>query len=138
MNLATRIACIIGNLVTAAACILGMLTYYEGIPLLRDSWLLRQVPVLGTIAGGAVRRRIDGALVGYVARSEKIAADARAAEAERQRQAATLALEESRKRMLAAQTLKDKAHADLEKRIAADSDGGCTWGADDDEFVRHH
>lgn len=78
-------------------------------------------------------------LAGYVALSEKTAAEAQAAKEEHDRIAAQQALEESRKRELSATQAKDKANAELAKRIAADTDGGCSWSSDDDAFrLRKH
>jgi hypothetical protein len=77
-------------------------------------------------------------LEGYVLLSEKTAAEAKAAKEAHDRQAAQQALEESRKREIVAQQAKDTANAELAKRIAADTDGGCGWTSDDDTWsVRH-
>lgn len=106
---------------------------------------------LGKIAGGAllIVALIAGGklwlishdhavLQGYVLLSEKTAADAKAAKEAHDKQAAQQALEESRKRELSATQAKDQARADLQKRIAADNDSGCTWTSDDDSFQLRH
>ncbi|MBX5269646.1 hypothetical protein HJB99_13320 [Rhizobium sp. NLR17b] len=57
------------------------------------------------------------ARAGYVLMSEKTAADARAAEMERQRNAASLASEEHRKRLMAAEATEQAASDTLETEI---------------------
>ncbi|MBX4950222.1 hypothetical protein HJA95_11695 [Rhizobium binae] len=57
------------------------------------------------------------ARAGYVMLAEKTAAEARAAEMERQRNAASLATEEHRKRLLAAEVAEQAARDTLENEI---------------------
>jgi hypothetical protein len=78
-------------------------------------------------------------LSGYVALSEKTAAETKSKELERQALAAKQTTEEYRKRAADAEKLKDDANAKLAKRIADDTaDDGCTWGDPDDAWLRHH
>ena len=71
-------------------------------------------------------------LEGYVLLSEKTAAEARANELERQRNAATQALEEYRKRAVADALTQQKLEAQLEEAIRNDNqnmdDGDYRWG----------
>lgn len=74
----------------------------------------------------------DAALLkGYVLLSEKTAAEARAAELERQRNAAAQALEDYRKRAVADALTQQKRQADLEEAIRNDNqtmdDGDYRW-----------
>lgn len=113
----------------AAASVLATVFYYEGLHL----------PFIGQVIGGAISHRLEN----YVELSERVAAEAKAAREEHDKLAAQQALEEERKRAIAAEQLRDEAHAELEKRIAEDAaagsaDGGCTWSGDDDEWLRHH
>jgi hypothetical protein len=117
-----------------AISVIATVLYYEGLHL----------PFIGQVINGAIAHRLEG----YVALSEKTAAEAKAAREEHDRLAAQQSLEEARKREAAATKLKDQAHAELEKRIANDaaasksnaSGGGCDdgWNASDDDWVRHH
>lgn len=110
---------------SAAVAVLATVLYYEGL----------RLPFLGQVIDGAVAHRLEG----YVQLSEKTAADAKAAKEEHDKLAAQQSLEEARKRLAAAETAKDQAHAELEKRIADDAaDGGCSWSSDDDAWLRHH
>lgn len=72
-------------------------------------------------------------LKGYVLLSEKTAAEARANELERQRNAATQALEEYRKRAVADVLTQQKLEAQLEEAIRNDNqnmdDGDYRWNA---------
>lgn len=75
----------------------------------------------------------DSALLeGYVLRAEKTAAEAKANELERQRNAATQALEEYRKRAVADALTQQKLEAQLEEAIRNDNqnmdDGDYRWG----------
>ena len=76
-------------------------------------------------------------LKGYVLLSEKAAAEARANELERQRNAATQALEEYRKRAVADALTQQKLEAQLEEAIRNDNanpdDGDYRW-SDADRF----
>lgn len=74
----------------------------------------------------------DAALLkGYVLLSEKTAADAKAAELERQRNAAAQALEDYRKRAVADALAQQKRQAELEEAIRNDNqtmdDGDYRW-----------
>lgn len=75
---------------------------------------------------------------GYVALSVLEAANARAAEVERQRAAATTALENYRKRAVEAETAEEEANARLEAAIAADGPGECSWTDDDLRWLREN
>lgn len=89
-----------------------------------------------TIDNPSVRKE---ALAGYVLKSEKISAEAKAAEMERQRNAATQSLEEYRKRAASAEKAKKEANERLEKLIAEDSgDDGLRWNDADVEWLRQH
>lgn len=74
-------------------------------------------------------------LKGYVLLSEKTAAEARANELERQRNAATQALEEYRKRAVADALTQQKLEAQLEEAIRNDNanpdDGDYRWSSRD-------
>lgn len=121
------------------AGIIATLIYWLGIPLLNDYPVLRNIPLVGQIAVGHVETVRAEALAGYVLQSEKISAEARAAEMERQRNAATQSLEEYRKRAAAAEKAKEEANERLEKLIAEDSgDDGLRWGDADLEWLRQH
>ncbi len=100
--------------------------YWTGLPVLNDYPILKNIPLLGHIALGHVQTVKEEALKGYVLESEKTTAEAKAAELERQRNAASQALEEARKRQAAddaAQLAKDAQTeieiADYEKKISA-------------------
>lgn len=78
----------------------------------------------------------DSALLkGYVLLSEKTAAEAKANEMERQRNAAALTLEDYRKRALADALTQQKLEAQLEEAIRNDNqnmdDGDYRWGDGD-------
>jgi uncharacterized protein (DUF4415 family) len=107
--------------------------------------LLTAFVILASLYGGFklwLHEHDKAILAGFVALSEKTAAEAKAAKEEHDKQAAQQALEEQRKRTAAAEKLKDDANAELEKRIADDAkntaDGGCGWNADDDAHVMQH
>lgn len=81
----------------------------------------------------------EAALKGYVLASEKTAAEAKAAEMERQRDAVAKSLEEHRKRAIAAEKAKEEANEKLEKLIAEDSgDDGAVWTDDDVRWLSEH
>lgn len=79
---------------------------------------------------------------GYVVLAEKVAAEAEAAELRRQRDAASVALEEHRKRLAVAEAAEEQANGRLEKEIAEneialDAAGrSCRAGSDDIEWLR--
>lgn len=82
----------------------------------------------------------DAALLnGYVLLSEKTAAEAKAAEMERQRNAAALALEDYRKRAVADALTQQKLEAQLEQAIKDDNqnmdDGDYRWSDDDRRWL---
>ena len=82
----------------------------------------------------------DAALLkGYVLLSEKTAAEAKAAEMERQRNAASLALEDYRKRAVADALTQQKLEAQLEQAIKDDNqnmdDGDYRWSDDDRRWL---
>lgn len=84
----------------------------------------------------SVRR---AALEGYVLKSEKTAAEALAAEMERQRDVAARSLEEHRERAIAAEKAKEDANEKLEKLIAEDAgDDGAVWTGDDVRWLSEH
>ncbi|NKJ77771.1 hypothetical protein [Rhizobium leguminosarum] len=84
----------------------------------------------------SVRR---AALDGYVLKSEKTAAEAKAAEMERQRDVAAQSLEEHRRRAIAAEKAKEEANEKLEKLVAEDSgDDGAVWTANDLHWLSDH
>ena len=78
-------------------------------------------------------------LSGYVLRVEKTAAEARANELERQRNAATQVLEEYRKRAVADALTQQKLEAQLEEAIRNDNsnpdDGDYRWSRDDERWL---
>lgn len=78
-------------------------------------------------------------LKGYVLLSEKTSAEARANELERQRNAATQALEEYRKRAVADALTQQKLEAQLEEAIRNDNanpdDGDYRWTRDDERWL---
>jgi hypothetical protein len=124
-----------GAVITAA---ISIIVFYEGVPVARKLPFVGHLPVIGWIIEGEVGRRLEG----YVTLSENAAAEAKASKEQHDRLAAQQALEEARRRAIAAEKLKDDAHAELEKRIAEDAadgaDDGCGWSRDDDEWLRHH
>ncbi len=82
----------------------------------------------------------DAALLeGYVLLSEKTAAEAKAAEMERQRNAAALALEENRKRALADALILQQLEVKQEQAIKDDNqnmdDGDYRWSNDDRRWL---
>ena len=89
----------------ALIAIAGTVIRYEGIAL----------PFVGQVVNGAIAERLEG----YVARTEKAAAEARAAEMKRQADAARAAADQFRKRVIEAEAAEAIAQADLEKGIAA-------------------
>lgn len=122
----------------ALAALLLAILFYEGVPVIQNIPLIGHLPLLGWIIEGEVGRRLDG----YATLSELTAAKARAEREEHDRLAVQQSLEQERRRHAATEKLKDDAHAALEKRIAEDAadnpGGGCTWSADDDQWLRHH
>ncbi|MDP9572375.1 UNVERIFIED_ORG: hypothetical protein J2W66_002868 [Agrobacterium larrymoorei] len=80
-------------------------------------------------------------LKGYVLLSEKTAAEAKANEMERQRNAAALALEDYRKRALADALTQQKLEAQLEEAIRDDNqnleDGDYRWSDADRLWLCH-
>ncbi|QYA14489.1 hypothetical protein I8E17_00890 [Rhizobium sp. AB2/73] len=118
--------------------------YWTGLPILNDYPILKAVPLIGDIAVGRVQTVKDEALKGYVLESEKTTAEAKTAELERQRNAASQALEEARKRQAAddaAQLTKDAQTdieiADYEKKLAA-ADRQCLVDDADVQFLQSH
>lgn len=81
----------------------------------------------------------DALLEGYVLLSEKTAAEAKALEMERQRNAAALALEENRKRALADALILQQLEAKQEQAIKDDNqnmdDGDYRWSDDDRSWL---
>ncbi|WP_028747976.1 hypothetical protein [Rhizobium mesoamericanum] len=83
-------------------------------------------------------------LSGYVLLSEKTAAEAKAAEIERQRNAASQALDEHRKRLAAAEASEQAAKDTLENEIKAyelqlsEKNRACFADAADRDFILHH
>lgn len=81
----------------------------------------------------------ETALEGYVLKSEKTAAEALAAEMERQRDVAAQSLDEHRNRAIAAEKAKEEANEKLEKLIAEDNgDDGAVWTDDDRIWLSEH
>lgn len=83
------------------------------------------------------------ARAGYVLLAEKAAADARAAEMERQRNAASLASEEHHKRLLAAEVAEQAARDTLETEIQSyelqrEKNHACAVTAADRQWLLHH
>lgn len=81
---------------------------------------------------------------GYVFVAEKTAAEARAAELERQRNAASQAVEEHRKRLEAAQASEQAAKDTLEdeiakyERVLSQNNRSCTLSPDDKRWLLEH
>lgn len=69
-----------------------------------------------------------------VSEAEHAAVAAQLAEERRQRELASQITEDARKRAEAAVRARDKARADLEARIAADTADGCSWNEDDEKW----
>lgn len=84
------------------------------------------------------------ARAGYVLLAEKTAAEAKAAEMERQRNAAAQATEEHRKRLEAAQASEQAAKDTLETEIRSNElilsqkNRACIADSDDRTFILHH
>lgn len=124
-----------------AALLIGMaisaivlLFFYEGLHL----------PLIGQVINGRVANAAAGAREGYVALAEKTTAEAKAAEMERQRNAAAQAVSEAAKRQAAdelAQQAKDAetdvAIADYEKKLAA-ANRECLADPADVQFLQSH
>ena len=124
------IRCILSALGLALLTVIGTVTYYEGISL----------PLFGQVITGEIADRLEG----YVAQSEKVAADARAAEWQRQAEAAQTANVEFQKRLTAAKAVEATARVKLEEGIAAyekrlvDTRRACLLDDDDlSEILRH-
>jgi hypothetical protein len=124
------IRCILSALGLALLAIVGTVIHYEGISL----------PIVGQVTNGEIAGRLEG----YVALTEKISADVRAAELKRQADAARAATEQFRKRTIEAEAAEAVAQADLEKRIALneqrllEAKRRCDLDADDvDSILRH-
>ena len=75
---------------------------------------------------------------GYVTQVMLEAVQAKLDEAERQKQGYITALGEYRTRADNAIQARDQANAKLEEAIAADKSDGCTWTADDLEWLRNN
>ena len=99
------IRCILQALGLALLAIAGTVIRYEGISL----------PIVGQLFDGEIAGRLEG----YVALSEKTAAEAKVIEIRRQAEASKASTEQFRKRALAAETAEAIAQAELEKGIAA-------------------
>ncbi|WP_412063954.1 hypothetical protein [Rhizobium sp. SYY.PMSO] len=124
-----------------AALLIGMaisaivlLFFYEGLHL----------PLIGQLINGRVANAAAAAREGYVSLAEKTTAEAKAAEMERQRNAASQALTEAAKRQVAdeiAQQAKDAetdvAIADYEKKLAAANRECLADPADVDFLLKH-
>ncbi|MBB6225362.1 hypothetical protein [Rhizobium leguminosarum] len=84
------------------------------------------------------------ARAGYIMLAEKVAAEARAAEMERQRNAASLASEENRKRLLAAEAAEQAARDTLETEIQSyelqlsEKNRACAVTAADRQWLLRH
>lgn len=118
--------------------------YWTGVPILNDYPILKKIPLPGDIAVGHVESVKDDALKGYVLESEKTTAEAKAAEMERQKNAASQALEGARKRQAADETAQIAKDAqtdieidDYEKKLAA-ANRRCNADAADVEFLQSH
>lgn len=75
---------------------------------------------------------------GYVTQVMLEAIQAKLDEAERQKTAVTTALTEYRQQAAEAIQARNQANAKLEEAIAADKSDGCTWTADDLDWLRKH
>lgn len=75
---------------------------------------------------------------GYVTQVQLEAIQAKLDEAERQKAAVTTALTEYRQQAAEAIQARNQANAKLEEAIAADKSDGCTWTADDLDWLRKH
>ena len=75
---------------------------------------------------------------GYVTQVQLEAIQAKLDEAERQKTAVTTALTEYRQQAAEAIQARNQANAKLEEAIAADKSDGCTWTADDLDWLRKH
>lgn len=73
----------------AAGGILLTTVYWTGLPLLNDFPILNNIPIIGQLAVGHVEAVKEEARQGYVILAEKTAAEAKAAELQRQIDAAT-------------------------------------------------
>jgi predicted short-subunit dehydrogenase-like oxidoreductase (DUF2520 family) len=103
-----------------------IVAFYEGVPGLRDIPGISYIPVVRDFVVGRVQAQralaTEAALEGYVARTELKAAQAQAARLQKQvNDNARLAAEATTQTAIA-RAQRDKANADLEKRIAADED----------------
>ena len=138
---------ILDYLKIGAGIAIGMLLtslYWTGVPILNDYPILKNIPLLGDIAVGHIQTIKDEALKGYVQESEKTTAEAKAAEMERQKNAASQALSDAAKRQAAdeiAQQAKDAetdvAIADYEKKLAA-ANRQCLIDDADRQFLQSH
>lgn len=99
------IKCILSSLGLALLAIVGTVIHYEGISL----------PIVGQLFDGEIAGRLEG----YVALSEKTAAEAKIIEISRQAEASKASTEQFRKRAQEAETAEAIAQAELEKGIAA-------------------
>lgn len=78
------------------------------------------------------------ARTGYVTQVTLEAVQAKLDEQERQRAAAETALDEYKTRAAEALVARDEANAKLAQAITADTSAGCTWTADDLEWLRNN
>lgn len=75
---------------------------------------------------------------GYVTQVTLETVQAKLDEEERQRRAAETSLDEYRVRAADAAKARDEADAKLKEAIARDTSAGCTWTADDLEWLRNN
>ncbi len=133
-NLSDIIKIPVALLVGMAISAIVLVFFYEGLHL----------PLIGQVINGRVANAAAAAREGYVALAEKTAAEAKAAEMERQRNATAQALTEAAKRQAAdelAQQAKDAetdvAIADYEKKLAA-ANRQCLVDGDDRDWLLKH
>lgn len=106
------LAAIARQLGLAGCVLLATLAIYEGIP------LLREVPGIGPVFAGRVANAAAAARQGYVLEAERDAIAAELRERERQASAASMALEEHRRRLAASQEAQRALADKLELEIA--------------------
>ncbi|RUM06829.1 hypothetical protein [Rhizobium chutanense] len=133
---------------------IGLLLYEEGIPGASRVPFLANVPVVGDLITGRVhtfaadqvrlatataRAQCYSRIEKLVSRSELTAANAKAAQLQRQIEAMNEAMAAYQKRALADQQSLKVENDRLEKAIAEDAgDNGCTWTPDDFQWLQDH
>jgi hypothetical protein len=132
------------HLVATLLVVLLIVLFYEGVPVIKEIPLIGHVPVVGWVVEGEVDRREATALDGYVAKEALDTLQQKIAETDRQKQAATAALDQANKQIATAKAAEAQANADLEKGISdyekrlVDARRSCLLDDDDVSVIVHN